>query len=335
MRNSLIITLIFFSVLTKISAACSAPSTPGVRICSPTVNATVVFGVSRQLSDEFPFIDFNSTPASGAQIVKVKAYDNNIKFFEGGDFESGATLSDERTSSLGNGMHHLVINAWDSAGNLYQGQVSFRVIGNGFPVFCSFLSDSGVNICSPPPGALLSTRVEVTATAMAKSGLSINAMKLYVDNIEQGKIFTDRIIQMPANTQTQGSHNIAVVAWDGAGNVYKSTRRAMSSYTWSWSICDPHGQDCHPGFGLNPMPALNSYVGSSFRLEVSIENNPQPITGMKAYIGNNQVASSNGPILIADLENVSSGTQVLTLQAWDVHGVLYRVQYNLNVNVPH
>jgi hypothetical protein len=39
------------------------------------------------------------------------------------------------------------------------------------------------------------------------------------------------------------------------------------------------------------------------------------------------VATSTGPTLFANLNGVPNGTQVLTFQAWDTNGVLYRVQY--------
>ena len=54
-------------------AQCTAPSDPGVRICSPTLNATLAYPA---------FIDFNSTPAFGTEIVKYSVYDNDHKIFE-------------------------------------------------------------------------------------------------------------------------------------------------------------------------------------------------------------------------------------------------------------
>src|ERR1700748_2583367 len=55
-------------------ADCAAPAKPAVRICSPSPNATVVYNAA---------IDFNSTPAFGAEIVKFIVYDNDRKEYEG------------------------------------------------------------------------------------------------------------------------------------------------------------------------------------------------------------------------------------------------------------
>ena len=81
--------------------------------------------------------------------------------------------------SIKNGFHTVVINAWDSSGRLYQGRVSFRVTGDGFPFVCASPSTLGINFCEPPAGAILSTRYSVSATA--KGTRSIAAMRLYVD----------------------------------------------------------------------------------------------------------------------------------------------------------
>jgi hypothetical protein len=83
------------------------------------------------------------------------------------------------------------------------------------------------------------------------------------------------------------------------------------------------------------MPAPNTYVGNSFTMMASIGNNPNPITTMKAYIDNTVFAVSNGPTMESPVTGAPNGTHILTLQAWDTKGIVYRVQYNININVPH
>jgi hypothetical protein len=39
--------------------------------------------------------------------------------------------------------------------------------------------------------------------------------------------------------------------------------------------------------------------------------------------------------MMSTVENAPNGTHLLILQAWDTTGVFYRVQYNININVPH
>ena len=67
----------------------------------------------------------------------------------------------------------------------------------------------------------------------------------------------------------------------------------------------------------------------------NILQNPIPITVMKAYVDNTIVAISNGPTTLSTVDGAPNGTHILTLQAWDTQGVMYRIQYNININVPH
>lgn len=329
------ITILLFCP-TDALAECTPASSPGVRICSPTQNGTVVYGIPVIGAEDFaPFIDFNSTPAPGARIVKVKAYDNNRKFFEGADFQTGATIGDD---TLLNGFHNLAINAWDSNGNVYQGRVSFWIVGDGFPFSCPLPSAPGINFCGPPADAVLSRRdIKVAASATGQSERASdvpNPIRLYVDN-KEWTTQTSRTLYTEAATSSQGDHKFTIVAWDLNGNTYVSNRTLTSAYSYDWQRCSPHGDCLVPGIGISPRPGRNEYVGNSFTIQASVEGNPLPITAMRAYIGNTVVASSTGPTISMPVTNVPNGTQALTLQAWDTAGAVYRVRYSINVNVPH
>jgi hypothetical protein len=51
---------------------------------------------------------------------------------------------------------------------------------------------------------------------------------------------------------------------------------------------------------------------------------------MKAYLDNTVVASSTGATIVANV-TASPGTHLLTVQAWDTAGFLYKTQMNVNV----
>jgi hypothetical protein len=314
--------LLFFSPILA-NAECASPDNPGVRICSPTANAAVVY---------IPSIDFNTTPDFGTSIVKFSVYDNNRKTWEDSSGLTGETLIDATTK---NGLHTVVVNAWDSSGKLYQGRVSFRVTGDGFPFFCAAPSAPGINFCEPPASATLSTRYSVSATA--KSNSSIAAMRLYVDGQAEDTQSHVSQFNSTASVHTQGDHRISIVAWDNSGHVFRNTRTLHSAYTYGYFDCPPKGNDpCTPGFSPDGIaPQQDSYVGSSFTIMANILQNPRPITTMKAYIDDAIVATSAGPTMASRLENAPNGTHILTLQAWDTQGVMYRIQYNININVPH
>ena len=135
---------------------------------------------------------------------------------------------------------------------------------------------------------------------------------------------------------TQVDHKVTYVAWDSQGHSYSSSHTIHSTYTYGFLDCPPKGNDpCKPGFNESTIPQAGAYVGNSFPINVNIEQPPHQITTMKAYVDNTLVATSNGPTMTSTVENAPSGTHILTLQAWDTTGAIYRVQYNININVPH
>jgi len=314
--------LLFLFFPYHLLAECTAPSSPGVRICSPSPNSTLVY---------IPALEFNSTPAFGASITQFIVYDNDNESVAGLPGQTGETIINAATY---NGFHHIVINAWDTAGHLYQASVSFTVAGDGYSLFCPAPSSPGINFCEPPArGAVLSTYYGVSATATGYS--SIAAMRLYVDGKAQITQPNSNQLSTAASVGTQGNHTVAFVAWDNSGHVFTSTRKIYSTYTYSLVNCPPKGNDpCSPGFN-NPTPAPNDYVGTSFTIQVQVLNNPNPISALKAYIDNTLVATSDGPAMMSPVENAPTGTHIITLQAWDTTGVMYRYQYNVNINMAH
>ena len=326
MRRFLFALLLPFIVLPAIAAAeCTAPDSPGVRICSPTANSTVA---------NSPEIDFNSTPAFGAEIIKFAVYDNNVKLFQGSPGQTGASLID---GSIKNGLNKIVIIAWDSQGNLYRGAINFAVVGDGYPP-CNVPSSPGINFCGPPAGAQLGLNYSVYVAAKGNS--KITAMKMYVDGKQQQGAFTgfygNPSFSTIAEVPTQGNHRVTFNAWDSGGHVFSSSRAIRSTYTRGYEDCPPNGYDpCLGGFQTSSGPEPNSYLEKTFPITASVVNNTSQIIGMKAWIDNTVVATSNGPTMSSTVENAPCGTHILTLQAWEASGVTYRIQYNINVNVPH
>ena len=93
------------------STACSAPTTAGVRICKPAAGSTVTSPVAI------------SAAANGgtAKISAMKAYIDNKLVAS----SSTGTLSGSAAEAVGT--HHLVVNAWNTAGKLFQSSATFTV----------------------------------------------------------------------------------------------------------------------------------------------------------------------------------------------------------------
>jgi hypothetical protein len=93
------------------TAACSAPTTAGVHICKPAAGSTVSTPVAI------------SAAANGgtAKISAMKAYiDNKLVAAS-----SSGTLSGSAAEPVGT--HHIVVNAWNTAGKLFQSSATFTV----------------------------------------------------------------------------------------------------------------------------------------------------------------------------------------------------------------
>src|SRR5438309_11927880 len=91
---------------TSAFADCTAPASPGVRICTPTANATISGG----------YMEINSTPQSGS-IHRFIVYIDGKAHYQGDPYQSGVNLGD---GSIYNGTHSLTVRAWDTGGNVLE-----------------------------------------------------------------------------------------------------------------------------------------------------------------------------------------------------------------------
>lgn len=299
-------------------AQCSAPSQPGVRICAPTPNSTVVYQ---------PALEFNSSPVSGS-IYRFIVYDNGQQSFVGEPYQTGVTLYN---GAMKNGVHNIVVNAWDTAGHLLQSRVTFTIVGQGYPLFCATPSSPGINFCVPPANSLQTQGIAVSATAKGYSPVS--AIQIYLDGKLQMTQTGFDYLSTAVFPSVPGKHSVTMVAYDSTGHRFASTKTVLSTY--GYEDCPPKGNNpCSPGFVING-PFADAFVSSSFEINAQIENNTEPVTAIRVYLDNTQVAASSGPTIRQTISTVLSGTHILTYQAWDTAGHLYRVQQNVNINVAH
>ena len=314
----LVFSLLVFCCAINLHAQCSAPAKPGVRICTPTPNSYVAF---------VPAIEVNSAPKDGA-IQRFIIYDNGKQIFVGNPYQTGIALYD---GAVKNGLHYVVVNAWDSGGNLLQASVTFNVIGSGYSLFCAKPKAPGINFCVPPPNTVQTLNIPISATATGYSNIA--SISVYLDSKFQFNVPGYDYLSTSVQATSPGKHNVTMVAYDLSGHSFAASKTVLTAY--DYYSCPPKGNGpCSPGFEVQS-PLSESYVGNSFAIQASITNNPRPITTMQAYIGGTLVANSNGPTMYQTVKNAPSGTRVLTLQAWDTGGYLYRIQENINVNVPH
>lgn len=291
-------------------AACPAPVSGSLAICQPSSNSTVY---------QVPHIEAMANPSSGS-ITTMKVYiDNKLVFQNGGPeislFEGG----------VANGTHHLVINAWDDFGRLYQAQENFSVSGN-LPFSCPPTA-VGVRICGPTQGEVVSQNLGFAAGF--KGNARITFIRAYVDSTDVFDFAPapgqDHVIAGAIQTSA-GTHTLTVVAWDANNTVYKSS---VGIKTYYEADCPPRGTTCTPGI-YQTTPNDGDDVHSPFRVSASVQNNTASITAMKVYLNGVQVGASSGPGFDQPI-TASSGTHMLVIQAWDTAGKLYRLTENVNV----
>ncbi len=61
-----------------------------------------------------------------------------------------------------------------------------------------------------------------------------------------------------------------------------------------------------------------------------MQYNTYTITAMKVYLDNTVVVTSTGPTIRGDV-TAKPGTHLLTFEAWDTTGALYKYQETVNV----
>lgn len=291
-------------------AACAAPASGSLAICQPSANSTVY---------QVPHIEAVANPTSGS-ITTLKVYiDNKLVYQNSGP---GVSLFE---GGVANGTHHLVINAWDDFGRLYQAQENFSIIGN-LPFTCP-VTGVGVRICAPTTGSVVSQNLGFTAGF--KGNTAIKFVRAYVDS-------TDVFDFAPAAGQdhviaggissSAGTHTLTVVAWDTNNTVYKSS---VGFKTYYEGGCPPRGTTCNPGIYPNT-PNDGDDVQSPFRVSASVQYNTASITAMKVYLDGAVAGTSSGPTFDQPI-SAAKGTHILVVQAWDTAGKLYRLTENVNV----
>jgi hypothetical protein len=93
------------------SAACSPPSSAGVHICAPASGSTVSSPVAISAASN----------GGSAKISAMKAYIDGKQVAS----STGATITGSATEAAGS--HQLVVNAWNTAGKLFQSTEIFSV----------------------------------------------------------------------------------------------------------------------------------------------------------------------------------------------------------------
>ncbi|MGC2639811.1 MAG: VCBS repeat-containing protein [Acidobacteriaceae bacterium] len=206
-------------------SGCTAPSSPGVNVCSP--------GDGSEVSSPVTF-EAAGTGASGS-VNHLELWIDGKKI---GNY-SGSTMDTQLSEAAGS--HTAQVVEVDSAGNHGKSTpVTYTVGGGNVP--CSGPSSPGVNVCSPTAGSTVTSPVTFEAAGTAASG-SVNHLELWIDGNKIGNYggsTMDAQVSEPA-----GSHTATIIEVDSQGNYVKSnpvtyTVGSSSGYVaWVFNATEP------------------------------------------------------------------------------------------------
>jgi hypothetical protein len=200
--NSIKSTPVTYTVGTG-GGGCTAPSAPGVNVCSP--------GQGSEVSSPVTF-EAAGRGASGS-VNHLELWIDGTKT---GNY-SGSTMDTQISEPKGS--HTAQIVEVDSAGNYVKSNPITYTVGGG-SVPCSGPSSPGVNVCSPTAGSSVTSPVTFEAAGTGASG-SVNHLELWIDGTKIGNYGG---ATMDAQvTEAAGSHTATVIEVDSAGNYVKST----------------------------------------------------------------------------------------------------------------
>lgn len=300
-------TLIFGTCSTAALATCAPPAKPGAVICFPTSNSTVTFPMT---------IEGAATGEGGLPITKMILYSNekNISQFNNTDTFSVIDQGDVLNQS-----YHLVLNAWDSEGHLFQASSTVKEIDGDYN--CSHPA-SGINFCSPPNGSYQPNNF-LQLQAWASS--NVTSMNTW----QNGKLILSSSGDIAAgnfgsSTASPSWQSFTVRAYKGSEFLYSATAQYKLYYAYQGT-----GPDNPPGLQIQ-QPTNYEDVNSPFAVQAQVVQNPKPITEMKVYLDSTVVGTSTGATVVTKV-TASSGTHLLTVEAWDTTGTLYKTQQTVNV----
>ncbi len=134
----------------------------------------------------------------------------------------------------------------------------------------------------------------------------------------------DAINAVVSGTVNNNWQNFTVKAYKGSTPLYTASSNYKLYYAYQCSR-----SACTPGVVIQE-PTNYEDTNSPFTVEAEVQNNTLQITSMKIYLDNTVVGTSTGPSIRAEVTGVA-GTHLLTVQAWDTTGSLYKTEQTVNI----
>lgn len=207
-----------------------APSDPGVRICSPDLNAPLLGSVATIIA--------GATAQSG-NITAVRAYIDDKPVFTTFNPSSTNTLQAAQDVNVDEGLHHLVIVAYQDAGDDLVNDLYFRALTATYTNCIP--TQPGATFCHPALGRV-QYPVQISAGATALNGY-ITALRLYVDDEPQLTVYNPQesrsfaINEPLAVPHDQSPHTIVLVGYESTGGAVTVTQTQQEMGFFPPELC--------------------------------------------------------------------------------------------------
>ena len=189
-----------FTVNVAGSSSCSAPSAPGVHVCSPVSGS----------SNSSPLSVQAASTVTGT-IARMEVWVDGVKKY------TSTTTSLNTSLALAAGNHRFDFYAVNTAGQKWETTIYASIsatVGS-----CSAPSSDGVHVCSPANGSTVSSPVTAQASSMVSG--TIARMEVWVDGVKKYTSATTTLnTSVPLAT---GSHRFDFYAVNTSGQKWETT----------------------------------------------------------------------------------------------------------------
>jgi len=277
-----------FLILSILILAGSAQAAPcplnsanlSVTICTPTNGATVTSPVN-----------IVAGTTDSATVIAMAIYvDNNLAYKDNvSEINTNVTMSP--------GSHYVVVQSWDSAGNIPKTPINITVAAGGGGGPCAANPNNNtLTICTPAANTTVTSPVSVVAEATSSS--PVDKFLVYVDNVLQYQQLNTSSINTSVSV-SPGTHNLTVQYYNGQW-IKNSENIAVASGSGGVTI------------GVTPTAAtLQTGANQQFTATVSNTSNTAVTWAVDGlYNGNINVGTiSNSGLYTAPAQ---SGTHTIT-----------------------
>jgi hypothetical protein len=231
----------------KTAGTCVFPLAQGVvNMCDPTATGTVTSPVKIVANSYSPWF-----------VSHIKVYVDGLERYFADDDEVYTYIP------MTPGAHNVVIQSWDSQGNLARSERSITVVDR--KTFCAPMNGDGVQLCQPQEGEVGNSPLRLSARS---SGIAvpITYLRLYRDAqpIWEGEFKSvDTDVHFQQLGSPEGAATFGLVGWNAQGAAFVDTASAtVKGYMAPPNCAIPEDQKvvlCYPSSGdVSPTAGLIS-----------------------------------------------------------------------------